>query len=153
MKFRLSLTFLSVFLSLSISADRTLTNCPQAWFPNTNSETLGQGLGVNIHFTDPQPGELKMIADAGFRWVRMDFVWADTERERGRYDFSAYDRLMQSLDQFKLHALFILDYGNPLYTPDKAVRTEEARQAFAKSLEIDPNRLWAKQQLDKTPAA
>jgi len=132
MKLRLGLTFLSVFLSLSISADRTFTNCPQAWFPNTNSETLGQGLGVNIHFTDPQPGELKMIADAGFRWVRMDFVWADTERERGRYDFSAYDRLMQSLDQFKLHALFILDYGNPLYTPDKAVRTEEARQAFAR---------------------
>ena len=34
--------------------------------------------------------------------------------------------------EFKLHALFILDYGNPLYTPDKAVRTEEARQAFAR---------------------
>jgi len=28
----------------------------------------------------------------------------------------------------------------------------EARQAFAKSLELDPNRVWAKQQLDKTPA-
>src|SRR3979409_768285 len=31
---------------------------------------IPQGLGVNIHFTDPQPGEVKMIADAGFRWVR-----------------------------------------------------------------------------------
>ncbi len=132
MKLRLGLTLLSVFLSLSISADRTFTNCPQAWFPNTNSKTLEQGLGVNIHFTDPQPGEMKMIADAGFHWVRMDLVWADTERQAGRYDFSAYDRLMQSLDQFKLRALFILDYGNPLYTVDKAVRTEEARQAFAR---------------------
>jgi tetratricopeptide (TPR) repeat protein len=28
----------------------------------------------------------------------------------------------------------------------------EARQAFAKALELTPNRLWAKQQLDKTPA-
>lgn len=28
----------------------------------------------------------------------------------------------------------------------------EARQAFAKALEIDPNRVWAKQQLEKTPA-
>jgi len=132
MKFRLGLTLLSVFLSLSISADRTFTNCPQAWSPNTNLETLEQGLGVNIHFTDPQPGEMKMIADAGFGWVRMDFKWDATERERGRYDFSAYDRLMQSLDQFKLRALFILDYGNPLYTVDKAVRTEDARQAFAR---------------------
>jgi hypothetical protein len=130
MKLRLGLTFVSVFLSLSISADRSFTNCPQAWFPNANSETLEQGLGVNIHFTDPQPGEMKMIADAGFRWVRMDFKWDATERERGHYDFSAYDRLMQSLDQFKLRALFILDYGNPLYgTPP---RTENARQAFAR---------------------
>jgi len=31
-------------------------------------------------------------------------------------------------------------------------RDAEARQAFAKSLELDPKRLWAKQQLDKTPA-
>jgi tetratricopeptide (TPR) repeat protein len=28
----------------------------------------------------------------------------------------------------------------------------EARQAIAKSLELDPNRLWARQQLEKTPA-
>jgi tetratricopeptide (TPR) repeat protein len=28
----------------------------------------------------------------------------------------------------------------------------EARQAFAKSLELDPNRVWVKQQLEKTPA-
>src|SRR3989441_12899492 len=90
---------------------------------------IPQGFGVNIHFTNPQPGEIKMIAGAGFRWVRMDFKWDATERERGHYDFSAYDRLMQSLDQFKLRALFILDYGNPLYgTPP---RTEFARQAFA----------------------
>ena len=34
----------------------------------------------------------------------------------------------------------------------KANRNAEARQAFQKALEISPNRLWAKQQLDKTPA-
>jgi len=28
----------------------------------------------------------------------------------------------------------------------------EARQAFARSLELDPNRVWVKQQLEKTPA-
>ena len=31
-------------------------------------------------------------------------------------------------------------------------RDPEARQAFAKSLELNPNRVWAKQQLEKTPA-
>jgi len=34
----------------------------------------------------------------------------------------------------------------------KENRDTEARQAFAKSLELNPNRLWAKQQLEKTPA-
>ncbi len=35
----------------------------------------------------------------------------------------------------------------------KANRNAEARQAFQKALEIDPQRLWTKQQLDKTPAS
>jgi tetratricopeptide (TPR) repeat protein len=35
----------------------------------------------------------------------------------------------------------------------KANRNVEARQAFQKALEISPQRLWAKQQLDKTPAS
>jgi len=34
----------------------------------------------------------------------------------------------------------------------KANRNGEARQAFQKALEVNPQRLWAKQQLDKTPA-
>ena len=34
----------------------------------------------------------------------------------------------------------------------KENRPAEARKAFAKSIELNPNRLWAKQQLDKTPA-
>ncbi len=34
----------------------------------------------------------------------------------------------------------------------KENRDAEARQAFTKSLELNPNRLWAKQQLEKTPA-
>ena len=34
----------------------------------------------------------------------------------------------------------------------KENRDGEARQAFAKSLELNPTRIWAKQQLDKTPA-
>jgi len=34
----------------------------------------------------------------------------------------------------------------------KANRNEEAQRAIAKSLELNPDRVWAKQQLDKTPA-
>jgi Lipoprotein NlpI, contains TPR repeats len=34
----------------------------------------------------------------------------------------------------------------------KSNRNAEARKAFSRSLELNPNRVWTKQQLDKTPA-
>jgi hypothetical protein len=90
------------------------------------------GLGVNIHFTDACPGEMEMLAAGGFRWIRMDLTWARTERERGRYDFSAYDRLLSALRAQQIRALFILDYSNPLYEEERSVTTEAGRQAYAR---------------------
>jgi hypothetical protein len=34
----------------------------------------------------------------------------------------------------------------------KANRNGEARKEFQRALELNPSRVWAKQQLDKTPA-
>lgn len=132
MKFRALFLLLSLFLSLATSADRAPKNCLDSWTPSLNTRNVPSGFGVNIHFTDPQPGEIKMIAAAGFRWVRMDFKWDATERERGVYDFSEYERLLSALDQYGIRALFILDYGNILYEGGAPPRTENARQAFAR---------------------
>jgi hypothetical protein len=132
MKVRFALGLISLFVSLTTSADYKSKTCPDCWLPSANGPTVSEGLGVNIHFIDPQAGELKMIADAGFHWVRMDFIWEITERDRGHYDFSAYDRLLKALESFNIRPLFILDYGNPLYTNGKSVRTTEARQGFAR---------------------
>jgi len=111
-----------VFLITLLSGCAADTNCKFGG-PPAREAFISQGLGVNIHFTDPQPGEVKMIAAAGFRWVRVDFKWDATERERSQYDFAKYDRLMSALDQSKIHALFILDYGNPLYDNGAPPRT------------------------------
>jgi hypothetical protein len=92
---------------------------------------IPDGLGVNIEFTDPRPGEMKMLSQAGFRWVRMDLKWDVTEPEPGRYDFAAYDRLMSSLAENDLKALFILDYTNPAYDNGAPPHSETARRAFA----------------------
>jgi hypothetical protein len=100
--------------------------------PSLPSDTVPDDLGVNIHFTDAQPGELDMLAQGGFRWIRMDFSWAATERERERYDFAAYDRLLAALEAHKLHAVFILDYANPLYEPNQSVVSAEGREAFSR---------------------
>jgi hypothetical protein len=132
MKMRAVILFLSLCLSISTCANHAAENCAETWTPRALPQSFPSGTGVNIHFTDGQSGEIKMIADAGFRWVRMDFKWEVTEKARGVYDFAPYERLMAALDENHLRAYFILDYGNPLYTPDKAVRTEEARQAFAR---------------------
>src|ERR1051325_1192006 len=131
MKLRVFLAVVSIFLTLASSADHRSNSCSGCWRPVMDAPTVEQTLGVNIHFTDAQPGEIKMIAEAGFRWVRMDFKWDETEREQGVYDFSAYDRLLASLDQFQIRPLFILDYGNRLYADGGPPRTEAARQAFA----------------------
>ena len=67
--------------------------------PSLPPPVIPECLGVNIHFTDPKPGEMGMLAVAGFKWVRMDLTWAGTERGKGVYDFSAYDRPMQSTEE------------------------------------------------------
>jgi hypothetical protein len=90
------------------------------------------GLGVNIHFTDPRPGEMDMLAAGGFTIVRMDFSWGATEREKGTYDFSAYDRLLAALAPHKIRALWILDYSNRHYDNDQSPASPEARRAFAR---------------------
>jgi polysaccharide biosynthesis protein PslG len=107
-------------------------HCQNSFSGPPNPSAIGDGLGVNIHFTDPRPGEIKMLADAGVRWVRMDFKWDATERAKGEYDFSAYDRLMSALTPYKIRPLFILDYGNPLYDGGGPPRSDEARRAFAR---------------------
>ena len=90
------------------------------------------GLGVNIHFTDPRPGEMDMLARAGFRWIRMDFGWEGTEREKGRYDFRAYDRLLAAIEKHHIRAVWILDYSNRHYDQGMSPSSDEGRRAFAR---------------------
>ncbi len=73
------------------------------------------GVGVNIHFTRGHEADLDLIAAAGFKFVRMDFFWADIEHEKGTYDWSAYDELTANLERHGLCAYYIFDYSHPLY--------------------------------------
>ncbi|MGH9325751.1 MAG: beta-galactosidase [Terriglobia bacterium] len=88
-------------------------------------------LGVNIHTTNPVPGEVEEMAEAGIHWVRTDFSWSDTEPKPGHYDFSAYDRLLAALDVYHIRALLILDYTNKLYDHGLSPDTDAGRRAFA----------------------
>jgi hypothetical protein len=76
---------------------------------------IPDGVGINIHFTRGHERDLDMIADAGIKVVRMDLFWADTERLKGIYDWSAYDELTASLLKRGIRPYFILGYSNPIY--------------------------------------
>jgi hypothetical protein len=104
----------------------------QAIAPPPSVEKIPESWGVNIHFTDPQPGEMKELSAAGFRWIRMDFGWGGIERRaKGEYDFSAYDRLMDQISAHHIRPIFILDYSNRFYDGGESPRTDEGRAAFA----------------------
>ncbi|MGA2253243.1 MAG: cellulase family glycosylhydrolase [Thermoguttaceae bacterium] len=113
---------------------------PRAWAdsPARSATTalpgpiVPEGLGVNIHFTDPRPGEVEMLAAAGFRWIRMDFAWEGIEREKGTYDFSSYDRLLATLDKHHIRAVFILDYANRNYDRGQSPSSDDGRRAMAR---------------------
>ena len=90
------------------------------------------GLGVNTHFVDPKPGVLEMIEAAGLHMIRVDFSWNDTERQQHVYDFSGYDRLLREMDIHHLRAMFILDYGNPLYENADPPTNDAGRAAFGR---------------------
>ena len=94
------------------------------------SVQVPDGLGYNIHFTDPKPGEMEMLAESGVTIIRMDFSWESTERKKGVWDFSAYDRLTDACERFGIRPLYILDYSNRHYDEGLSPYTEEGRAAF-----------------------
>jgi len=120
-------SFVFLFLWLCLFSGKSY-----AQHPSLPDLVVPEGFGLSIHFTDPQVGGLEKLAASGVRWVRMDMVWQETEREAGRYDFSAYDRFVQALEANHLKAYFILDYWNPLYDQNLSPHSEEARLAFAR---------------------
>lgn len=93
---------------------------------------IPDGLGVNIHFTDPRPGEMEQLAAAGFAWVRIDILWSVIEQEPGRYDFAPYERLLAALAPHGIRPLLILCYGNDRYDGGLAPHTDEGRAAFVR---------------------
>jgi hypothetical protein len=118
-------TFLALALFLILLAPRG------ACRPVDFNAVIPGGIGVNIHFLSPEPGEMEMLAASGARWVRMDFAWEEIEKAPSQYDFSKYDNLVATLEFYKLSPYFIFDYTNKLYDNGMSPYTEEGRRAFA----------------------
>ncbi len=116
-----------VFLD-SLQTDLDLTALPTVF---AGTPTL-ENLGVNIHFTKNDPA-LDALANTGMQWLRMDIGWSGIERQKGVYNFSAFEDLYNSANARNLKLHLILDYSNSLYQngPPTTALAIAAFRAFA----------------------
>lgn len=119
---KIVVTLLLPFI-LSVACQAAPSALPQLVIPD--------GLGVNIHFAGTDMAQVNKIADAGFKFVRMDFAWNNVERKPGEFNFDIYDQLVDSLATRGIRVIYILDYGNPIYEGAAPPFTDESRAAFA----------------------
>lgn len=122
-------TILAILLALSVCGAGCAANL------GLPEQTVPKCFGVEIHFHGENDAQAKQIAEAGFGFVRMDLFWFYVEKQKGEYDFSPYDALLDSLERHGVRAMFILAYGNQFYSGSEndkiAPATEEYRKAYA----------------------
>ena len=77
-----------------------------------NAPTITTTMGITLHDTE----DLNLVAQAGFGWGRTDTDWGSVETVKGVYDFTRISNFSDSLAFYNLKPLWILDYGNSLYS-------------------------------------
>lgn len=92
------------------------------------------GVGVNTHFITGGTVDHDMIANAGFKVIRQDFFWYLIETEKGVYNWSPYDTLIEELDQRGIRGLITLNLNNTFYAPTtRTAPTDSANiEAYAR---------------------
>lgn len=65
------------------------------------------------------PANLRMVHDAGIRWIRADFSWGTVEGPQGNWHYDQLDRVVQETDKLGLNMLGLLmgrpSWGRPVY--------------------------------------
>jgi hypothetical protein len=80
-------------------------------FPNVGRIGLSSHL---IWISEPEiEAELSMVAAAGVRQVREDFLWAEIQPTATTWDWSRTDNLMTAASRTRVNVLGILDYSAP----------------------------------------
>ncbi|MDO5309642.1 MAG: beta-galactosidase [Planctomycetia bacterium] len=63
------------------------------------------------------PNNLKLMRQAGIRWVRADFSWSAVEGPQGQWHFDHLDKILEQTEENQLQVLPILDYHVDWATP------------------------------------
>lgn len=93
---------------------------------------LPEGVGLNVHFVRPLPGEIEMIRDAGFKVVRVDMRWELIEIYKDKYRWTAYEALFDACRDNGIRVMAPFMYTNPHYDEHQSPRSDEAIAAFTR---------------------
>ena len=81
-------------------------------------------LAVHMHIDGGEeyaqmPANLRMVRDAGARWVRTDFSWGSVESPQGNWHYERLDRMVAVTDQEGIQLLGVLmgrpSWGRPVW--------------------------------------
>lgn len=123
----------------SIDFDDIVLNAPSPVVDPSSSAVypvsypdLGSNFGAIIHGNNYQAAAYDRLQQLGAKNVRIDVLWDEVEKEKGRYDFALYDPVVSELYRRGMKTLMILCYGNPIYGMAKNAgpTSDEQRSAF-----------------------
>lgn len=89
--------------------------------------------GVQLKNHNFSREDLQRVRETGIRVIRKGVYWNTVESQKGVYDFSEYDRLMDDAEELGLTVVGCLFGNNKAYEEDGvlAIRTEAGRKGFA----------------------
>ena len=99
--------------------------CFTVFFLITSTNGVAQNVspfGVCSHLQggeehNQMPANLRMMKEAGIKWVRLDFSWGSVEPQQGVWRFDHLDRVVEEAEKHGIGVLALLLYDRPWAKP------------------------------------
>ncbi|MEJ2384533.1 MAG: beta-galactosidase, partial [Xanthomonadales bacterium] len=115
---------------------------PMSFVPLAVDKTLGVAADLSGLDAASLDESLAAMKSAGFRWLRQRFPWNAIEQSAGKYEWSAWDRVVEAAVDHELELIAVLDGSpdwaraavdgeNPLAPPTETRDFGEFAAAFA----------------------
>ncbi len=98
----------------------TLIHCGKSRGQRQSDIPVGDALCISSHLKTGDDissekirrEELRLLSEAGVKYLRRDFLWHEIEPEKGRFDFFGYKRIVEEAKSYGMEFIGLLAYGN-----------------------------------------